>query len=172
MGHLTPKDFEYDLLKSYIVEALSLLGQECLISIVKESINDLGRDKYFTYNEPIEGYILFVDDLTDNKVNSNNYWRKETGNYIEAYIRLSEPVNNLKDSIVDITPRYWNGSSKFKVQNVYGQVNTTYNKVHLVPYRESLSTNFKDTLEEKVDELELNKDGLIQHRQYLKRDKK
>ena len=45
MGHLTPKDFEYDLLRDYVVEALSLLGQECLISVVKESINDLGRDK-------------------------------------------------------------------------------------------------------------------------------
>lgn len=172
MGELTPKSFEYDLLRDFIKEGLNLLGQECLISIVKETASDLGRDKYFTYEDATQGYILFADDLSDNKVNSNNYWRKETGNYIEAYIKLPEPFNNLKNSIIDITPSYWNGNSKFKVHSSYGQVNSIYNKVHLVPFRDSIAVNVENTLEEKQDEIEVTKDSLIKHKSYLNRNKK
>lgn len=170
MGKLTPVTSEYNLQSNFIAEALDLLGQECKLYLVKNSEADLGRDVYYDYESPVDTCILFADVMSDNKVNKDSYWQKETNNYIEAYLKLPSDYT-YKDAIVSIEPLHWNKESRFIIKDVYGQINSIYNKVHLVPYRKSKATDESILMEDKHKEFVTDIDGVIKHKNYLNRSK-
>ena len=63
-------------------------------------------------------------------------------------------------------PSFYNAPSKFLITDIFGQVNSTYARVKLVPYRQSLRTELdvkKDT------ETKYTEDGIVFRKSHLKR---
>ena len=160
MGALTPKDFEYNLLSQFIIEAMKLHGQDCIVYPISSKVPDRDMDDMHIYKESHKTTILFVDVLTDNKMKNKTHWSKETGSFIEAYIGLDNAFTICKDTIIDITPNFYNENAKFIVTNTFGQVNSVWLKVTLVPYRESPAVNLTNTEDTKIDEV-VNDDVII-----------
>ena len=169
MGRLTPRDFEYELLSQFIIEALNLHGQDCIVYPITNKIPDNDMDDMHVYGDSYKTTILFADVLTDNKLKNKTNWSKETGTAIEAYIGLDNAFNITKDTVIDITPNFYNNSAKFIVTNTYGQVNSVWLKVNLVPYRESPSVNLNNEVTTQIDG-KVNENGIIIDRPKLKRD--
>lgn len=194
MGSITPKNNEYNLLSSFVEEALSLLGQECKVYLVRDNLVDtiydsivgkavVGKDKvsasridatsiYETpsdsilyYDEPVQSFILFEDDLRDVKLKQNS-WSKETDLELIAYVSLSDLYSLSKNCLVEVTPSFYNRCSSWLITDIYGQVNSTYARVRLVPYRKSLRTDLDPA---KDVSTEVNIDGIITRKKYLKR---
>ena len=194
MGSVTPRNFEYNLLSGFVEEALSLLGQECQLYITRDSIDEstskaivgeaiVGQaivdkvivdvpsleetksDSILYYEEPFNSFILFEDDLKDVKLNKS-YWDKETDLDLIAYVSLSDLFTLTKNSIVKVTPSFYNKCSTWLVTDIFGQVNSTYARVRLVPYRESLRTS---TDENKDISTTYESGGVIYRKGYLKR---
>ena len=169
MGSLTPKNFEYNLLANFITEALKLHGQDCVVYPIKSKTPDNDMDDMHVYAESYNTTILFADVLTDNKLKNSKSWSKETGSPIEAYIDLSNSQFITQDAIIDITPNFYNDSTKFIVTNVFGQVNSVWLKVYLVPYRKSPAVNTDNTDSTILDE-KIVTNGVTIERPRLKRD--
>lgn len=218
MGSITPKNNEYNLLSSFVEEALSLLGQECKVYLVRDNLMDtiydsivgkavvgkakvsalreeditcgaivgkaiVGKDKVGTtridatniyetpsdsilyYDEPVQSFILFEDDLRDVKLKQNS-WSKETDLELIAYVSLSDLYSLSKNCLVEVTPSFYNRCSSWLITDIYGQVNSTYARVRLVPYRKSLRTDLDPA---KDVSTEVNIDGIITRKKYLKR---
>ena len=169
MGSLTPKDFEYNLLSKFIIEALKLHGQDCIVYPIQSKVPDSDMDDMHIYAESYKTTILFVDVLTENKLKDSVSWSKESGSPVEAYIGLDNAMTIVKDTIIDITPNFYNNSAKFIVTNMYGQVNSVWLKVLLVPYRESPAVNLTNTESTIIDD-KLIEEGVIIDRPKLNRD--
>lgn len=167
MGILTPEPKEYDFLSMNIVEGIKLWGQECQLYAVESRAQDGDMDTIKYYKKPLNGYILFADDIQDAKLKNKSHWSKETGEYIEAFVGLNADDVLTVDTIIDIIPRYHNSNSKFIVQRILGQINTYYYKIQLVPYRESQATSTDP--EKVVDGTVTDKDGIITDKPFLKR---
>lgn len=194
MGSITPKNNEYNLLSSFVEEALSLLGQECKVYLVRDNLVDtiydsiegkavVRKDKVSTtridatsiyetpsdsilyYDEPVQSFILFEDDLRDVKLKQNS-WGKETDLELIAYVSLSDLYSLSKNCLVEVTPSFYNRCSSWLITDIYGQVNSTYARVRLVPYRKSLRTDLDPA---KDVSTEVNIDGIITRKKYLKR---
>lgn len=194
MGSVTPRNFEYNLLSGFVEEALSLLGQECQLYITRDNIEEttsnaivgsaiVGKaiidkvivdvpnleetksDSILYYEEPFNSFILFEDDLKDVKLNKS-YWDKETDLDLIAYVSLSDLFTLTKNCIVKVTPNFYNKCSTWLVTDIFGQVNSTYARVRLVPYRESLRTS---TDENKDISITYESGGVIYRKGYLKR---
>lgn len=170
MGLLTPNDFEYQLLSDFIVEALHLLGQDCIIYTPIDEVKDSDMDKILHFNTGVMSNILFADDLTNNKLKNKTHWSKETGDVIEAYIGLKDCHTIVNNSVIDITPSFYNSNSRFIVKNVFGQVNSTYLKVTLVPYRESVATSL--VKESEIDGKVTDENSITTNRPKLNRSTK
>ena len=165
MGSITPKNNEYNLLSSFVEEALSLLGQECKIYYVLDSIVETPSDSILYYDEPVQSFILFEDDLRDVKLKQNS-WSKETDLELIAYVSLSDLYSLSRNCLVEVTPSFYNRCSSWLITDIYGQVNSTYARVRLVPYRKSLRTDLDPA---KDVSTEVNIDGIITRKKYLKR---
>lgn len=165
MGNITPKNNEYNLLSGFIEEALDLLGQECLIYLINDTIKETPSDSILYYDKPIKSNILFEDDLRDVKM-KGKHWDKEVDMEFIAYIGLDDLSKIKKHCIVETTPSFFNAPSKFLITDIYGQVNSTYARVKLVPYRQSLRTELdvkKDT------ETKYTENGIVYRKSHLKR---
>ena len=137
MGSITPKNNEYNLLSSFVEEALSLLGQECKVYLVRDNLVDTSiyetpSDSILYYDEPVQSFILFEDDLRDVKLKQNS-WSKETDLELIAYVSLSDLYSLSKNCLVEVTPSFYNRCSSWLITDIYGQVNSTYARVRLVP---------------------------------------
>ena len=168
MSSLTPSNDEFNLLSSYVEEALDLLGQDCKVYTIFQSNQETASDSVFEYNEPFNTHILFEDDLRDVKL-KNKSWDKEVDIEIVAYISLSDLEVISKHCIVEVTPSFYNKDSKFLITDIFGQVNTTYARVKLVPYRKSLRTSTDQLLDDKVITPTENTFGIIKRKSILKR---
>lgn len=167
MGLLTPRDNEYQLLASFVQEALTLLGQECNVFTPIGSVKDIGMDSIKFYDESTSALILFADDLVNNKL-KGKHWSKEKGEFIEAFISIQDATRIVVGSVIDITPAFFNESAMFIVNRIEGQVNSIYLKIFLVPYRKSLDVELvpeKDTSVKVVEE----GTNIIKDRPFLKR---
>lgn len=164
MGFLTPSEREYGLITSFNDEAFKLLGQECDIYFISSLTPDSGRDNFAEYEYSLKSYILFETNLDENKT-KNHKWSKETGSNIVAYVPL-EYNEEYNGALVDITPQYYNHNSKFKISSVLSQVNSTYLKVTLVPYRSSSSVDLSSA--NNTDSV-VEEDGIVKRKPYLKR---
>ena len=165
MGSITPNNNEFNLLSNFIEEALDLLGHNCNIYFIDGSIQETSADKVYYYDTPVPSSILFEDDLKDVKLKGKN-WDKETDLDLFAYISLVDLKDISSGCIIEILPTFYNSASKFLVTNIFGQVDSTYARVRLVPYRESLRTSLDI---EKDLSTEVESDGLILRKGYLKR---
>lgn len=189
MGSITPKNNEYNLLSSFIEEALSLLGQECKIYYILDnlaktpynaivdkattdkammdvtSIKETESDSILYFDEPVQSFILFEDDLRDVKLKQNS-WDKETDLELIAYVSLSDLYSLSKNCLVEVTPSFYNRCSSWLITDIYGQVNSTYARVRLVPYRKSLRTDLD--LNKDIS-TEVNVNGITTRKKYLKR---
>jgi len=94
------------------------------------------------------------------------HWDKEVDMEIIAYIGLDDLFNIKKHCIVETTPTFYNAPSKFLITDIYGQVNSTYARVKLVPYRQSLRTE----LDVKKDvETKYVENDIVYRKSHLKR---
>lgn len=168
MGSITPNNNEYNLISSFIEEALDLLGQSCKLYPIKEQSYETSSDSLIEYGEPIITSILFEDDLNQVKL-KGKHWDKETDIELLAYVSLNDLFTLSKNCIIEVTPTFYNKDSKFIVTDIFGQVNTTYARVKLVPYRQSLRTDSNISLEDKKDSLIEDDYGILHRKSYLKK---
>lgn len=169
MTLLTPSYREYELQSKYITEALKLLGQECRLYYVESKENDMSRDNIITYYDHVVESTLLFEDSLEVKLKGRK-WMKERDESIIAYISM-EQVDKMEEGvIVEIDSQYFNDDTKFLVTNIFGQVNTTFIRVKLVPYRKSLRTNTSNEVK-KTDEFIVKPDtGIKRSKPFLKRD--
>lgn len=166
MGSITPNNNEYNLLSNFIEEALDLLGQECNIYLVKDSTQETASDSIYYYDKPLPSFILFEDDLKDVKL-KGQYWDKETDLDVYAFISLVDLKDICKNCIVEVLPSFYNKASKFLITDIFGQVNSTYARVRLVPYRESKRTSLEEVKD--LSTKEVQEDGFVVRKNILKR---
>lgn len=145
----------------------AIVGQAIVDKVIVDvpSLEETKSDSILYYEEPFNSFILFEDDLKDVKLNKS-YWDKETDLDLIAYVSLSDLFTLTKNSIVKVTPSFYNKCSTWLVTDIFGQVNSTYARVRLVPYRESLRTS---TDENKDISTTYESGGVIYRKGYLKR---
>lgn len=170
MSLLTPETTEYELQSNYITEALDLLGQECRLYYVESKDSDLDMDNIITYsNHTVESKLLFEDNL-EVKLKGRK-WMKERDEAILAYISLENVDKIVEGVIVEVDCKFITEDSRFIITTMFGQVNTTYIKVKLVPYRKSLRTS-TDPNKPKKDTFTTSPEGIKRPKPFLNRENK
>lgn len=165
MGKITPSNKEFALLATFNREGFDLLGEECLLYTVLDSVEDSSNGKLHNYDNPIKLHVVFEENEV--KLKSRNV-NTETDGARVAFLKLPdvELPTNLKDSILEVMA-FYNNNSKYVIRRVYGQVNTIYLKVEVVPYRESKSYAIEDN--KKKEEI-IDHGYLKKSKEFLKRD--
>lgn len=179
MGLLDMRTKEYDLHSEYVRESFKLHGQECKIYFKKNMKLDKTIGELFEYYEPINSYVQFLDYPLDSKLKNKKYWNKEPSESIDVYVAhpkledltpvLGDADVDYEDAVISIEPRYYNESSKFIVYHQYGQHESIYRRLKLVPYRESTRTDMTTPLDEKGDKVIESTEGVKINKPYLKR---
>lgn len=169
MALLTPNFQEYELQSEYIAEALTLLGQECRLYYVESKENDMSRDNIITYYDHVVESTLLFEGSLEVKLKGRK-WMKERDESIIAYISMEQVERMEEGVIVEVDCQYFTEDSKFMVTNIFGQVNTTFIRVKLVPYRKSLRTTTSKEVK-KTDEFIVKPDtGIKRAKPFLKRE--